>query len=63
MNGLKAPFPWFGGKSRVAHLCAPYPLCLGRGRQNAGRERIWFSPYCLRPNESLLSGLLEEATA
>ena len=21
----------------------------GRGRENAGRERIWFSPHCLRP--------------
>jgi hypothetical protein len=21
----------------------------GRGRENAGRERIWFSPSCLRP--------------
>ena len=21
----------------------------GRGRQNAGRERIWFSPHCLKP--------------
>jgi DNA adenine methylase len=22
---------------------------VGRGRRNAGRERIWFSPHCLRP--------------
>ena len=21
----------------------------GRGRENAGRERVWFSPHCLRP--------------
>lgn len=21
----------------------------GRGRENSGRERIWFSPHCLRP--------------
>jgi site-specific DNA-adenine methylase len=25
----------------------------GKGRANAGRERIWFSPHCLRPQESL----------
>lgn len=25
----------------------------GRGRENSGRERIWFSPACLRPQESL----------
>jgi hypothetical protein len=26
----------------------------GTGRSNAGRERIWFSPHCLRPEEQLL---------
>jgi DNA adenine methylase len=26
----------------------------GRGRENAHRERIWFSPHCLRPEQSLL---------
>lgn len=25
----------------------------GSGRDNAGRERIWFSPHCLRPQQSL----------
>ena len=25
----------------------------GSGRENAGRERIWFSPHCLRPQERL----------
>ena len=25
----------------------------GRGRDNAHRERIWFSPACLRPQEFL----------
>ena len=24
-----------------------------QGRRNAGRERIWFSPHCLRPRENL----------
>ena len=24
-----------------------------QGRRNAGRERIWFSPHCLRPQENL----------
>lgn len=26
----------------------------GRGRENAARERIWFSPHCPRPAEALL---------
>jgi hypothetical protein len=26
----------------------------GRGRANAGRERIWFSPHCRRPEDLLL---------
>jgi hypothetical protein len=25
----------------------------GRGRENAGRERIWFSPACIKPQETL----------
>src|SRR6185437_15164782 len=29
----------------------------GRGRENSGRERIWFSPFCLRPQESLFHAL------
>lgn len=31
----------------------------GRGRDNAGRERIWFSPHCLKP-PSLFAGLGDE---
>jgi len=27
----------------------------GRGRENAKRERIWFSPHCLRPSDELFS--------
>ena len=27
----------------------------GRGRENAARERIWFSPACLRPSDDLFS--------
>lgn len=35
----------------------------GRGRQNARRERIWFSPYCLRPPEAAVQpGLLDRET-
>ena len=26
----------------------------GRGRDNAGRERIWFSPHCLSPDQRSL---------
>jgi hypothetical protein len=32
----------------------------GRGRENAGRERIWFSPGCLKP-PTLFAGLYSEA--
>ena len=35
----------------------------GRGRENAKREMIWFSPHCLRPQESLFHSLdLDEST-
>ena len=27
----------------------------GRGRENSNRERIWFSPHCLRPSDELFS--------
>lgn len=40
---LKAPFPWFGGKSRVAH-----------------RERIWFSPHCLKADLFSHAGAVED---
>ena len=33
----------------------------GRGRENAGRERIWFSPGCLKP-PSLFSHMEGEVT-
>jgi len=26
----------------------------GRGKENAGRERVWFSPYCLPPRQKCL---------
>jgi hypothetical protein len=80
---LRAPFPWFGGKSRVAqivwdrfiptcasHLCGydgehlmPESWeCIAwkanggyanrkkntRGENNSRRERIWFSPACVK---------------
>lgn len=31
----------------------------GRGRENANRERIWFSPHCLKPQESLFASLAQ----
>jgi len=35
----------------------------GRGRENSDRERIWFSPHCLKPQESLFAGFFDgEAT-
>lgn len=37
---LKAPFPAFGGKGRIA----PYV-------KNAKRERIWFNGSCLAPEQ------------
>lgn len=27
------------------------------GRANAARERIWFSPHCLKPDAGLLAGI------
>jgi hypothetical protein len=33
-----------------------------RGRDNAHRERIWFSPHCLRPQESLFAEFYAEQT-
>jgi hypothetical protein len=32
----------------------------GRGRANAGRERAWFSPYCLKPTQGLLYGTQDD---
>jgi hypothetical protein len=32
----------------------------GRGRENAARERIWFSPYCLKPQQSLFYDVVME---
>ncbi len=54
---LKAPFPWFGGKSRVApdvwarfgdvaNYVEPF-FGGGAGRKKSTRERIWFSPHCV----------------
>lgn len=89
---LKAPFPWFGGKSRVApqvwerfgdvdNYVEPFAGSLAvlpeswecvhwksrggygnqrgdQGYENAARERIWFSPHCLRGKQlDLFSGL------
>ena len=33
----------------------------GRGRDNAARERIWFSPHCLRPGHGQLALTLDAA--
>lgn len=52
-----APFPFFGGKSRVAPLAATTasfpPTSRGRRKAddavNSTRERIWFSHACLKP--------------
>jgi D12 class N6 adenine-specific DNA methyltransferase len=30
----------------------------GTGRENSGRERIWFSPHCLKPKQGLFSDLM-----
>lgn len=57
-EALKAPFPWFGGKRKVAkevwqrfgnvkNYVEPF---FGSGAVLLGRpdkERIWFSPHCL----------------
>lgn len=49
---MKAPFPWFGGKRRVAPAYSAsksYGSAAGGGVNDANRalERIWFSPHCL----------------
>ena len=51
---LRAPFPWFGGKSQVAHIVWERFGSDKRGRANAERERIWFSPHCLKPGREAL---------
>lgn len=75
---VRAPFPWFGGKSRAADLvwarfgnvpnyvepfAGSLAVLLARPRggygsqrkdgtnQNRHRERIWFSPGCLKPSD------------
>jgi DNA adenine methylase len=30
----------------------------GKGRENAGRERIWFSPHCLKPQLTLFADII-----
>lgn len=32
----------------------------GAGRSNAGRERIWFSPHCLKPGKLAMKGVRDE---
>lgn len=45
---LKAPFPWFGGKRRVAA-----EVWAGLSNENRHKERLWFSPHCLEPQPVL----------
>jgi hypothetical protein len=39
---LKAPFPYFGGKSRIGKLVWQ------RFGEVRNCERVWFSPHCLK---------------
>ena len=57
---LRAPFPWFGGKSKVSDIVwdrfgsvPNYVEPFNAARENAVRERIWFSPHCLKPQGNL----------
>lgn len=70
---MKAPFAYFGGKSRIAlcgyegeHEMPPEWDCAvwkaaggysmqgdGQGKRNRLRERIWFSPACVKPELTL----------
>jgi len=56
---IKSPFPWFGGKSRAAELIwsrlgdVPNYANRNAANQNARRERIWFSPACIKPEAEL----------
>lgn len=47
---IKAPFPWFGGKSRAADLVW---RALGPANENRKLERIWFSRHCLSVDSQL----------
>jgi hypothetical protein len=42
---LKAPFPWFGGKRKVADMVWQR---FGDVANYVERERIWFSNACLK---------------
>ena len=46
---LKSPFPYYGGKANGGYGSQSN----GRGRENAGRETIWFSPHCLKPGRQM----------
>jgi hypothetical protein len=45
---LKAPFPYFGGKSKIASLVWSRLGNPDNYKDNAAKERLWCSPACLR---------------
>lgn len=57
-SDLRAPFPWFGGKSAIADVVwkrfgSQNDDDDGLGRANSKRERLWFSPHCMKPDRSI----------
>jgi hypothetical protein len=59
---MKAPFPWLRlvfGAANASYLTSGTRARDGRGRENAARERLWFSPHCLKA-PSLFSFAEEE---
>lgn len=49
---MQAPFPWFGGKSRIAGKVWDAQGD-GSGRANKHRERLWLSPHCVGENATV----------
>ena len=43
---MKAPFPYFGGKSAIASDA--WAALGSRGKENRFREALFFSPHCQR---------------
>jgi hypothetical protein len=46
-TAYKSPFPWVGGYGLQADED-------GFGRANKGKERLWYSPACVKPRREAL---------
>lgn len=70
---MKAPFPWFGGKSRAASAIwgrfgdvdtynEPFSGSLAVLLARPHEPRVWFSPHCLPPAQPTLFDASVEVT-